>query len=52
MFSGLQDPDPLVKGPNPDASFIMQKNRKTLISTVLRLLYDFLALMTYFLLTS
>ncbi len=36
---GLLDPDP-----NPDPSIITQKVRKTLISTVLWLLFDFLSL--------
>jgi hypothetical protein len=38
MFLGLPDPDPLVKGmdPDPDPSIIKQKKiRKTLIPTVL-----------------
>jgi hypothetical protein len=45
MFSGLldPDPDPLVRGmdPGPSEAKIV---RKTLISTVLRLLFDFLFL--------
>ncbi len=49
MFLGLLDPDPdsLVRGldPDPDPSIIKQKySRKTLISTVLCLLFDFLLL--------
>jgi hypothetical protein len=47
MFLGLQDldPDPLVRGMDPDPSIIKQKIvRKILISTVLRLLFDFLSL--------
>jgi hypothetical protein len=49
MFLGLLDPDPLVRGmdpdpdpaldPNPDPSIIMQ--RKTLIPTILRLFLTF-----------
>jgi hypothetical protein len=46
MFLGLPDPDPLVRGTNPvldpDPSIIKQKKvRKTLIPTVLGLLFDF-----------
>jgi hypothetical protein len=49
VFLGLLDPDPdsLVRGldPDPDPSIIKQKySRKTLISTVLCLLFDFLLL--------
>ncbi len=46
MFSALPDPDPLVRGMNPDPSIIKQKYvaRKTLIPTVLWLLLDFLSL--------
>jgi hypothetical protein len=43
MFLGL--PDPLVWGTDPDPSIIKQKLvRKTLITTVLQLRYDFLSL--------
>jgi hypothetical protein len=36
------DPDPLVRGTDPDPSIIKQENKiKTLIPTVLRFLYDF-----------
>jgi hypothetical protein len=48
MFLGLPDPDPLVRGTDPDPSpdFYHQTKieRKTLIPTVLSLLYDFLSL--------
>ncbi len=56
MFLSLldSDPDPLVRGMEPDLapdldpSIIKQKIvRKTLISTVLRLLFDFLPLKNY-----
>ncbi len=46
MFMGLldPDPDPLVRGMDPDPSIIKQKIvRKTLIPTALRLLFDFLS---------
>jgi hypothetical protein len=36
MFLGLPDPDPVVRGTDPDPSIIKQKqSRKTLIPTVL-----------------
>jgi hypothetical protein len=46
MFLGLLDPDPLVRcadpAPDPDPSYHQAKIvRKTLISTVFCLLYDF-----------
>ncbi len=48
MFLGLLDPDPdsLVKGTDLSGYFCHQAKlvRKTLILTVLRLLYDFLSL--------
>ncbi len=47
MFLGLTDPDPdlLVRDTDPDPSITQAKIvRKTLIPTVLRLLYDFLSL--------
>jgi hypothetical protein len=47
MFLTFPDPDSLVLGTDPASvpSIIKQKKvRKTLISTVLRLLYDFLSL--------
>jgi hypothetical protein len=47
MFLGLPDPDPdpPVRGMDPDPSIIKQKTvRKTLISIVLWLLLDFLSL--------
>ncbi len=50
MFLGLPDPDPLVRGVDPDLdpSIILLSSRKivrkTLILTVLRLLFDFLSL--------
>jgi hypothetical protein len=45
LFLGLPDPDPLVRGTDPDPFIIKQKKvRKTLIPIVLRLLYDFLSL--------
>ncbi len=51
MFLGLPHPDPNpVVGdtdPDPDPSIIKQKVRKTLIPSVLRLLYDFLSLTNY-----
>jgi hypothetical protein len=43
MFLGLPNPDPLVRGTDPDPSIIKARIvRKTLIPTVLRLHYDFL----------
>jgi hypothetical protein len=53
MFLGLldPDPDPLVRGMDPggSGSFYHQANilRKTLIPTVLGLLFDFLSLKNY-----
>ncbi len=46
MFLGLLDPDPVVRGidPDPDPSIIV---RKTLIPTVLWLLFDLLSLKNY-----
>jgi hypothetical protein len=35
MFLGLPDPDPLVRGMDPDPSIIMKIIRKTLIPTIL-----------------
>ncbi len=34
MFLGLMDPDPIVRGKDPDRFIIKQKVRKTLIPTV------------------
>jgi hypothetical protein len=52
MFLGLPDPDPLVRGmdpdqdpaldPDPDPSIIMQRKRKTLIPTILLLFLTYL----------
>jgi hypothetical protein len=44
MFLGLLDPDPLVRGmdPDPDLLSFSKNSKKTLISTVLRLLFDFI----------
>jgi hypothetical protein len=36
------DPDPLVRGMDPDPYHLAKKARKTLIPTVLQLLFDFL----------
>ncbi len=50
IFLGLPDTDPLVRGTDvdPNPSIIKQKLvRKTLILTVLRLLFDFLSLKNY-----
>ncbi len=53
MFLGLPDPDPLVRGmdPDPDPSIILllssKNSKKNLIPTVLRLLLDFLSLKNY-----
>jgi hypothetical protein len=45
MFLGLADPDPIVKGTDPDPFYHQAKiERKTLIPTVLLLFYDFLTL--------
>jgi hypothetical protein len=46
MFLGVPDPDPLVRGTDPDPALEHQAKivRKTLIPTVLWLLYDFLSL--------
>ncbi len=48
MFLGLQDPDPLVRGldPDPDPSIIMQKFKKNLDSYYFVTLFDFLSLKT------
>ncbi len=45
MFVSLlePDPDPLVRGMDPEANIVI----KPLISTVLRLLFDFLSLKNY-----
>jgi hypothetical protein len=48
MFLGLlhQDPDPLVRGmdPDPDPSIIMQNSKKNLDSYYFLTLFDFLSL--------
>jgi hypothetical protein len=46
MFLGLPDPDPLVRGMDPDPSIIMQKYRskKNLDSYHFVTLFDFLSL--------
>jgi hypothetical protein len=48
MFFGLPDPDPFVRGVDPNSSIILLSSskivRKTLNFTVLRLLLDFLSL--------
>ncbi len=47
MFLGLPDPDPLVRGmdPDPDPSIIMQNNgKKNLDSYYFMTLFDFLSL--------
>ncbi len=41
MLLGLPNPDRLVRDPAPDHSIITKIVRKTLIPTVMRLLYDF-----------
>jgi hypothetical protein len=41
MFMGLTDPDPLVRGMDPDSDHQAKIVRKTLIPTVLCLLLDF-----------
>jgi hypothetical protein len=45
-FFGLPDPDPLVRGmdPDPDPSIIMQKNKKNPESYYFVTLFDFLSL--------
>ncbi len=45
-FLGLPDPDPLVRGmdPNPDPSIIMQDSKKNLHSYYFATLFDFLSL--------
>ncbi len=45
-FLGLPDPDTLVRGtdPDPDHSTSSKNSKKTFISTVLCLIYDFLSL--------
>ncbi len=51
MFLGLLDPDPLVRGidpdPDPNPSIIMLKERKTLIPTIFLLLFYLLSLKNY-----
>jgi hypothetical protein len=52
MFLGLPDPDPLVRGmdpdqypaPDPDPSIIMQNNKKNLDAYYSVTLFDFLSL--------
>jgi hypothetical protein len=45
MFLGLPDPEPLVRGTDPDSDpSIIKQVRKTLIPTVLLLIYYFLSL--------
>ena len=46
MFLGLPDPDPLVRGmdPDPDPSIIMQNSKKNLDSYYFVTLFDFLSL--------
>jgi hypothetical protein len=44
MFLGLLDPDPVVRGMDPDQAKIV----KNFIHTVLRLLFDFLSLKLVF----
>ncbi len=44
MFLGLPDPDPLVKGMDPDPSIIMQNSKKNLGSYYFVTLFDFLSL--------
>jgi hypothetical protein len=52
VFFGLPDPDPLVRGmdpdpalnPDPDPSIIMQNNKKNLESYYFVTLFDFLSL--------
>jgi hypothetical protein len=44
MFLGLPDPDPLVRGMDPDPSIIMQNSKKTLISTIFDYFFDILSL--------
>ncbi len=44
MFFGLLDPDPLVRGMDPDPSIIMQNNKKNLESHYFATLFDFLSL--------
>jgi hypothetical protein len=42
MFLGLPDPDPLVRGTDPDSAIIMQKyEEKPLIPTILLLFLTF-----------
>jgi hypothetical protein len=47
MFLGLLDPDPKVRGTDPDSSIIKLNSKKNLNPTVLWLLYDFLSLKNY-----
>jgi hypothetical protein len=42
MFLSLLDPDPLVRGTDPDPDNQAKLVRKTLIPTVLYLIYDFI----------
>jgi hypothetical protein len=46
MILGLPDPDPLVRGmdPDPDPSIIMQNSKKNLDSYYIVTLFDFLSL--------
>jgi hypothetical protein len=48
MVLGLPDPDPLVRGmdpdPTPDSSIIMQKSKKNFESYYFVTLFDFLSL--------
>ncbi len=46
MFLGLSDPDPdpLVRGMDPDPSIIMQNSKKSLDSYYFGTLFDFLSL--------
>jgi hypothetical protein len=47
MFLGLPDPDPIVRGMDPDPSIIMQKSKKNLDSYYFVTLLDFLSLKNY-----
>jgi hypothetical protein len=47
MFLGLQDPDPLIRGTDPDPSISSKNSFKNFIPTDLWLLYDFLSLKNY-----
>ncbi len=44
MFLGLPDPDPLVRGMDPDPSIIMHNSKKNLDSYYFVTLFDFLSL--------